>query len=108
MTDLEITRLCAEAMGVPLDKCSQKRWDQSSSVYGEEIHRSGFFQEEYRPLNDDAQAMALVRKFHLEPRWGMTREAWLVTPSYEDCPYSWSVDLNRAICECVAKMQAAK
>ena len=96
MTDLEITRLCAEAMGL-----TQVNRYQFKNAHGQ--------QAEFTPLHDDAQAMALVKKFHLHI--GKT----LRTP---DDPFGqWVVsktskadatgkDLNRAICECVAKMQS--
>ena len=66
----------------------------------------------YEPLINDAHAMALVKKFHL--RIGSTlvagkdnpQESWFVERTNHD--HSVSDDLNRAICECVAKMQAAK
>ncbi len=93
MTDLEITRLCAEAMNV-------KFWlapDHPDC--------------EYAPLHDDAQAMALVKKFNLELRFNSARvagECWVVTPSYEPEPFTYSDNLNRAICKCVAVMQKNK
>jgi hypothetical protein len=111
MTDLEMTKLCAEAMGLEL---------KLHDVVGHEaiwLHRV-YDQADtmlshwttYMPLHDDAQAMALVKKFAL-----------ICAPSY---PGLWHVefyagenkswyaadylDLNRAIVECVAKMQASK
>lgn len=89
MTDLEMTRLCAEAMELtPLDRCDE------------------FGDDQYDPLTDDAQAMALVKRFGLDiTRNGPTPEdvAWFV-----DCGsiYAWEPNLNRAIVTCVAQMQA--
>jgi len=111
MTDLEITKLCAEAMkfsgelqeNVAIDVRTQKR----------EIHLlfDGIVGLRYNPLEDDEQAMALVKKFGLH----LGREDmgyWIVEM------FSWkrglwmevahSKNLNRAICECVAKMQAGR
>lgn len=102
MTDLEITRLCAEAMG---------------------FHRSGDMREQewyylrnhsypnlrYDPLRNDAQAMALVKKFIL--RIDRTRgipEQWGVYSKRNYQGMAISSDLNRAICECVAQMQQNK
>ena len=102
MTDLEITRLCAEAMGI---ECTLLAGDWRITPY---------HNKEYDPLHNDAQAMALAKRFGLvmdpqhdgqdfasDPGWEVSH------PSTGDelfiCP-----DLNRAICECVAKMQAAK
>ena len=110
MTDLEITRLCAEAMELkqhlyPLADLYKEATNISalcSSNYFD-YPDEGLF---YDPINDDAQAMALVKKFKL----------WI--EQWEDGTCSVfgkrkmmdadSSDLNRAICECVAKMQAAK
>ena len=96
MTDLEITKLCAEAMGVDFSKGYATLMCMECDEYG----------ITYAPLHDDAQAMALVKKFKL----------WI--EQWEDGTCSVfgkrkmmdadSSDLNRAICECVAKMQAAK
>ena len=106
MTDLEITKLCAEAVGVSVHEY------QDGSLY----HFGGLCEggiEDYDPLHDDAQAMALVKKFGLvcdpqqdgqdfadDPGW----EVWLLDPE----TMSINPDLNRAICECVAKMQEVK
>ncbi len=99
MDDLEATRLCAEAMGLPA-------LDDGGSYYdGEGSSRN------YWPLAEcnDAQAMALVKQMNLsiaEPRggggWGAYRHNALREHTAE---YS---DLNRAIVYCVAKMQKAK
>jgi hypothetical protein len=103
MTDLEMTRLCAEAMGIT-------GWltEDDPMVTNEQ----GEFIEPYDPLHDDAQAMALVKKFALilEPD-GLPAKEWAVHVWYT-ADIRWGVVtnkyLNRAIVECVAKMQAAK
>ena len=90
MTDLEITKLCAEAMG------------GEGFAYDE-------FGPKYDPLHDDAQAMALVKKFELSVEFSdefHTNSDWAVCRGTTIQAYSR--DLNRAICECVAKMQAAR
>ena len=117
MTDLEITRLCAEAMDLTVVmQLGEWRFPRTQSEYSL-----------YDPLHDDAQAMALVKRFRLSIEASpLTDEAWSENqnrmtnpPSYSvsRCPGAWSLhylyncvspDLNRAICECVAKMQAAK
>jgi hypothetical protein len=88
MTDAEIVRKCAEAMFDALE------WEQRLFAYD--------------PLHDDAQAMALVKRFKL---WIMPHYeglAWLVSDANDTDKYqSSSDDLNRAICECVAKLHAA-
>ena len=105
MTDLEITRLCAEAMGLPVFV------DAFGTMCLEE--RDVDNNREYDPLHDDAQAMALVKKMRMSVMFypeidGRKAEWWRV----DGCPPSnvttRHADLNRAICECIAKMQAAK
>ena len=88
MTDLEITRLCAEAMGYEYS-------DGSGTIC---VSKAGV--GNYDPLHDDAQAMALVKKFRLEVQ---DCGKWFVSEhqnadAFED-------DLNRAICLTVARMQ---
>lgn len=108
MTDLEITRLCAEAMGMEV---TYVNWPEPETDRSKKVIHAKFPDEKpihYYPLHDDAQAMALVKRFTLEPRWNIERQKWLVSKSYRIDPSAWSGNLNRAICECVAKMQAAK
>jgi hypothetical protein len=96
MTDLEITRLVAEAMGIT-------EWLTADDPMV--TNEAGDFIEPYDPLHDDAQCMQLVKRFNIalgwnDPGWGAFRQdtkRWVNDP-----------DLNRAICECVANMQAAK
>lgn len=103
MTDLEITKLCAEAMKYQIlsDKWGNERAIQTLDI------------AYYDPLHDDAQAMALVKKFRLNIAYIGIRES----PSTRAVEW-WCMDvtqqfegpgdtLNRAICECVAKMQQA-
>ena len=102
MTDLEITRLCAEAMGLPTDVAQ-------SDETGPYLKCSRYHR--YQPLHDDAQAMALVKRFSLAiqppqfvspPRWHVWRHP---RPSYTGV--ADILNLNRAICECVAKMRGS-
>ena len=111
MTDLEMTKLCAEAMGYAAcrahiedyDKIAGYRFEVSNPLTGWAL---------YDPLNDDAQAMALVKKFRLTI-YGMNRteDEWAIFNQYRDSCWAHTTfgsDLNRAIVECVAKMQQAK
>ena len=89
MTDLKMIIACAEAMGKPPHE-PLAIWE------GEGI---------YNPLKNDEQAMALVKRFilsvsreHHGDRWGVGKP-W---------PEAFNADLNRAIVECVSKMQQAK
>jgi hypothetical protein len=85
MTDLEMTKLCAEAMGTP-------PW-----VVGDQYPDSEWFW----PLRHDAQAMALVKKFKINVIW---YEVNVSSGGFEPTVYMWSRDdLNRAIVECVAE-----
>jgi hypothetical protein len=108
MTDLEITKLCAEAMGIE-HRCVD-------NVYVEcrpNPPKDPRWWDEYRPLHDDAQAMALVKRFKLELYCEEEHDdLWLVAPSTVLLSYLghnvMNIDLNRAICECCARMQLEK
>ena len=91
MTDLEITKLCAEAMGIAWDKGCPNIMCAECDEYA----------IPYDPLHDDAQAMALMKKF---PGACLDEFDLYVIMRGMDAP----MDLNRAICECVAKMQKDK
>ena len=97
MTDLEITKLCAVAMGLDTKVAIPTIIPLVSGLRGSACYA-------YCPLHDDAQAMALVKKFYLKlgPR---TDNSWCVRDkSNSGVIQADSYDLNRAICECVAKM----
>ena len=102
MTDFEITKLCAASCGSPC------------RIIFDTVHilhpLDGWI--DYRPLHDDAQAMALVKKFRLDITnfFGADDDfhEWRVRGTIAGWEISGSKDLNRAICECVAKMQLAK
>ena len=110
MTDLELTWLCAEAMDVVykggIPSVAEKRhlcwpecFDFQEGEHGGPVR--------YDPLHDDAQAMALVKKFGLF--LGRFKDGhWCVDPpdqAEQLCSFR-STDLNRAIVECVAKMKS--
>jgi hypothetical protein len=106
MTDLEMTKLCAEAMEEPPTLPGVSSIWGVSITYVPENKTDVWIRDSYRPLHDDAQAMALVKKFQPDieaPFEGQPN--WVVV--HEDGSGA-SPDLNRAICECVAKMQQAK
>ena len=92
MTDLEMTRLCAEAMGLTIE---QQGYETRAIKVREHWPT-------YDPLRDDAQAMALVKKF-----------PWQAFMALTDLGYgkSWSPlgnEFNRSVVECAAKMQQEK
>ena len=98
LNDLEITKLCAEAMGTPMRVVEpQMLWPTGVMLAPAE----GDFMQPYDPLHDDAQAMALVKRFGLSISWP---RAQVVTVMDGLTRFAESKDYNRAICECVAKM----
>ena len=111
MTDLEITRLCAEAMGYTF--VEEYGWPAGTITYLGDFGEKHYY---WRPLHDDAQAMALVKKFDLyihpgtlnrETVWHVERIEVLESGAVDDRCCAYAPSLNRAICECVAKMQSA-
>ena len=96
MTDTEITKACADAMGLKLSTIS------NAKVY---IFDAMGFQQFYQPLHNDAQAMALVKKFGLAIDTPLPNGEIDVNSQTSHCR---STDINRAICQCDAKMQAEK
>ena len=94
MTDLEITKLCAAAMGLAVvEQLGQWRFPNTQ-------HEDSL----YDPLHDKAQALELVERFRLmlQP----LPSAWAVTEHKHPPVWSEDTDLLRAICECVAKLEA--
>lgn len=101
MTDLEITRLCAEAMGGTVTH-ELPRGHKGPGW----IRLDGKI---FSPLTDDAQAMAMVKRFNL--RLDKDRslvEKWAVYSRRDYSDAVFNIDLNRAICWCIANMQKAK
>lgn len=98
MTDIEIIKKCADRMDykVALD-----------------IHGTFFFvtdgtkqpeRHDYNPLTDDAQAMALVRRFNICIDQGRFDHCCASIRQLNIIYSATSPDLNRAICECVARL----
>jgi hypothetical protein len=104
MTDLEAIKLCAKAMG--------GRYDTHPDGIGRFIPSTAhplqniFAFDRYDPLHDDAQAMALVKRFRLRIN-SLTEALWCVeTDPREDDPKDYvHADLNRAIVYCVATLR---
>ena len=95
MTDPEMTKLCAEAMGYPLVEVDGLRvWCGIN-----------FAHDIFDPLHDDAQAMALVKKFGMNLCKNREETQWYASIRGGS---AWDADLNRAIVKCVAKMQSGK
>lgn len=105
MDDLEMVRKCAVAMGYVLS-------DYEGFEYTIESPEN-MMGETYNPLHDDAQAMALVVKLRLRVMPQMNSH-WCADNG-EPTPYvrggyflGQGNTPNRAIVECVAKMEDAK
>jgi len=97
MTDLEMIKKCAEKEGyVPMQ-----------DVDGVYIEINDGHMVDYDPIHDDAQAMALVKKFRLVIGYS---NGWSAQKRKEDgdatliCGSYHYPDLNRAIVECVSKL----
>jgi len=108
MTDLEITKLCAEAMGLKLWRDStefnEANWKHDQNLWVDSGSPGNHWL--YCPLRNDAQAMALLKKYI------DTYDALVNPIGYRvGAPGGGFVkdkDLNRAIVTCVAKLQLAK
>ena len=91
MTDLELTKACVEKMGIA--------WNADRT--GTEIlyDRGDGADDLYDPLNDDAQAMAMVKKFRLDiehPERGKSLRTVIGWGNGKQT-IAQSKDLNRAI-----------
>ena len=110
MTDLEIIRMCAKAMKIPLyypfgKEAAFYRWTGTWSE--RDTSDDGGALKVYDPLHDDAQAMALVKKLGIDCLIDDDK-IWLAG-IHTPCEFAASnKDLNRAICESVAKMMEDK
>ena len=105
MTDLELVRLCAEAIEFQIVADSNIGPVRVQSPILTTHDCEGHI---YDPLHDDAQAMALVKKFPICILWAGADTRVSVGLVYEQGCYSQRQDMNRAICMAVAKMQASK
>lgn len=113
MTDEQINRLCAEAMGWHTGRLASKVVAYAVNDCAIIAGNDSGGESVYDPLHDDAQAMALVKRFKLECYCETEQDdLWIVAPSTVLLSHlghdAQNTDLNRAICECVANMQQAK
>jgi len=99
MTDEEITKLCAEAMGL---KVTEVYW-AGKKEKGLELVDEYDFQFDcrlcYDPLHNDAQAMALVKMFRLAI--GNDEDVWYVCPDrpFEEGVMYMTKDKTEAVTE---------
>lgn len=110
MTDEEIIKLCAEAMDIRL---ATTEAGELAHMCGIPYYHNGMRTIAYDPLHNDAQAMALVKRFKLDIAHWLPDECSGVNVFYFGGKVKAQIetsdaDINRAICECVATMQAAK
>lgn len=106
MNDHEMTMLCAAALGLDFSN------EDSHGNAGQHVfyyNKYGVLTE-FDPLCNDAQAMALVRHLKLAVAYELGHwEAWNhLDNSHPSHIVGGDEDLNRAIVECVAKMQLAR
>lgn len=101
MTDLEITKLCAEAMGEVVSEY------EGYFFFAGSAYPAAQRNTHYNPLVNDAQTMALVKKFLLpvgyNGGWGcvkLDKDGMLICGAYH------YPSLNRAVCVVVAEMQS--
>lgn len=111
MTDLELTRLCAEAMEREIDAASLEAGIVLLKLPEDARAWNGLWYR-FNPLHDDTQAMELMKKFK-SPHF----QVWSDDETTSGKWHAWmqgqpdgtsSDSLNRAICECVANRQKAK
>jgi hypothetical protein len=107
MTDLEITKLCAEAMGIKIADVWNGKYVQ---IAEDDPAAMQYLSPAWCPLEDDAQAMALVKRFGLRidkhelDGWSVRKDHGFNRPPDQ----GFNGELNCAICQCVAEMQSQK
>lgn len=104
--DLELTRLCAEAVGLVVFLV---QW--ASPQYYAIPDMSDADCVTFDPLHNDAQAMLLVKDCNLSIGKIGRHPGWSVTyrePAHDDYVMVMHDVLNRAIVECVARAQDNK
>lgn len=106
MTDLEMTRLCAEALMFSM--WGALDYDEGSYV---EVHADGTVEvlmndgwDDYDPLTNSAQAWELVRRFRVGIGWHQNSDC-IATVETREIPAAGTPDLNRAVVAIVAHMQ---
>lgn len=103
LSDLELTKLCAEAMGYMV---REQRYDslpvpKDAVCVGADGFRGDFV---FNPLHDDRDAMKLLKRFRPHVNANEQGSWWVLVRNAE----AKGPDLNRAIVECIAYMQRSK
>lgn len=100
MDDLTIIKACAEASGTDVE--------HRNDAFGERylVYIGNGYSKDYNPLTDDAQAMALVKRFRIDLECcSDSDEIYWSAYIMENGHVAYSFvdpDLNRAICLAVA------
>ena len=97
LSETEMKRLCAEALGIHVEVTSDGVYLLSGFETG----------PEFDPLKNDGQALAIMKNFRLGAYWLDKHRMWVVHGEHR--PHNGeSSDLNRAILECAAMAQAGR
>jgi hypothetical protein len=104
MTDLEMTKRCAEKMGWKHYGLASKTVCYKVSVCAIIADNDKGGDQVFDPLHDDAQAMALVKRFNICIDQGRHDHCGASIRIMNTIYSATSPDLNRAIVECVAKL----
>ena len=113
MTDLEMTRLCAEAMGIEVSVSTDGIGGNALWMFSGGVSPTIAYASKYDPLHDDAQAMALlcwIVRYNENELLELSNHVFFYT--HRDFTFTQfgaffeASHLRRAICECVAKMQS--
>ena len=109
LSDLEIVRLCAEAMDLTPYRAVSGGVIQHCSESGIYVvsDRDARGYTEYDPLHDRAQCFELVEKLKLTVDF-FAKEWTAMSHSPLYVRDASSDNLNRAICECAARVQMGK
>lgn len=109
MTDIELTKRCAEACGWHCEPAEDDRYriyeatEDMTPIFG----IGEWLMQRYDPLHDDAQAMALIKKFDIKVTKRPQYESWRAVAYHrtgEFLSIGTDYNLNRAIVLCVAGM----
>src|ERR1035437_1010195 len=104
MTDLEILKLCAEAMGIHYEVSIDRSGENQFVEIVDECNPGNG--GAYDPLNDDAQAMVLVKMLNMNIHAYPETDEWGAFLSGQS--FSTHKSLNRAICDCIVKLREKK
>lgn len=105
--DLELTTLCALAMGWDVKTSKDTRGVDHVLRRMPQDHMQDCWCV-FDPLNDDAQAMTLVKKFPIVIAESGDSKVWVGLFNTKIGTFCDREQLNRAVVECVANIQKEK